>query len=142
MINCLVNSLSKYLKDKYNVYIYVDDIPQDFKQPCFYVGVLQTAKTELVGDRYILNIPIDIQYFNDENLEKKREMRQIADELFNDLRFLTLVDYGGLIQGYNCHFDIIDNVLHFYIDYKLIINNRIKLDNEFKEIKLGVKYGN
>ena len=61
MIDLIVKSIKKQLADAYSkddIYIYDEDIPQDFKEPCFYVSVLNTSKTSLLKERFILNIPV------------------------------------------------------------------------------------
>lgn len=132
MIDLIVKSIKKQLADAYskdNIHIYDEDIPQDFKEPCFYISVLNTSKTNLLKERFILNIPVVVQYFpNNKSKDKKAEINNKIMELLELLKAVKLFEIDetdqtklkevGMLNGFNINSEVVDNVLSFFVEYK------------------------
>lgn len=130
MIDLIVKSIKKQLADAYSkddIYIYDEDIPQDFKEPCFYVSVLNTSKTSLLNERFILNIPVVVQYLpNNKSKYKKAEINNKIIELLRLLKVIKLYDdtlnVVGMLNAFNVNSEVVDNVLSFFVEYKPTMN--------------------
>lgn len=134
MIDLIVNSLKNTLRNQYpSIPRISEDLPQGFPEPCFYISVLNTNKKDLLKDRFLLNVPLDIHYFPSKSKNKKSEMNIKSMELLQVLKNITLVDYKlnevGMLHGFNFHTEIVDNVLHFFVEYKPIMNTITSDDN-------------
>lgn len=137
MIDLIVKSITKTLSDKFtNIPIINEDLQQNLPLPCFYVCVLNTSKKELLNDRFMLNVPLDIHYFASEK-NKKSEINKISMELIKTLKILDLyklndsdvLEKVGSLKSFNISTEIVDNVLHFFIEFKPILNI-LKVDDD------------
>lgn len=140
MIDTVIKSISKVLNTQYpDIVIYREDMPQGFIEPCFYIALLNTSKKPLLNNRFILNIPVDVHYFPSISKNKKEEMYNKSIELYSVLKRITLID-DGLLNGFNFNTEIIDNVLHFFVEYRPVLNSFITDDNKMNKIieNLGV----
>ena len=118
--------------------IYKDNVTQGLKEPCFFVAILKPEVTPLIGTRSIRNNSFDIQYFPKES---NTEMLDVAEKLINSLEFITLLN-GDILHGTGVSYEIIDNVLHFFISYNLtMIKVTDKTNMETLETDVSVKKG-
>lgn len=131
MISLIVNSITARLNEMYDGTIPVihEDLPQKWPEPCFYISTLETRKNVLLKDRFILNVPVDVHYFPSKSKTRKSEMNVKAMELMEHLRQISLVEKVedneteklvtvGSLNGFNIHTEIVDDVLHFFVEYK------------------------
>lgn len=93
--------------------IYTESIEQDFEEPCFYIRMLKASGKLIRNNRYFLEHSFDVHYFPD-TADKNAEMHGVADKLYN-LEYIT--SRGGLIRGTKMNYEIVDEVLHFYVQY-------------------------
>ena len=120
------------------VEIYKDNVTQGLKEPCFFIAVLKPEVTPIIGTRSIRNNPFDIQYFPKES---NSEMFDVAEELINSLEFITLLN-GDILRGTGVSYEIIDNVLHFFISYNLtMIKATDKIHMETLETDVNMQKG-
>lgn len=118
--------------------IYKDNVTQGLKEPCFFIAILKPEVTPLIGTRSIRNNSFDIQYFPKES---NSEMLDVAEKLINTLEFITLLN-GDILHGTGVSYEIIDNVLHFFISYNLtMIKVTDKTNMETLETDVSVKKG-
>lgn len=101
--------------------MYAESIEQGFDEPCFFISKLLSSETQLIGNRYAYRSSWDIQYFpsNEPNADgmmvKNKECNNVASILSVIMKLIT-VD-SKLVRGINIRNEIIDSVLHFYVDY-------------------------
>lgn len=118
--------------------IYKDNVTQGLKEPCFFIAILKPEVTPLIGTRSIRNNSFDIQYFPKES---NTEMLDVAEKLINSLEFITLLN-GDILHGTGVSYEIIDNVLHFFISYNLtMIKVTDKTNMETLETDVSIKKG-
>nr|DAW76720.1 MAG TPA: tail completion protein [Caudoviricetes sp.] len=67
MINNILNALTVRLKETFGIKIYINQVPQNFEEPCFFVHVISTDKTQVVDFRYKAVTVFGIDYIFDEN---------------------------------------------------------------------------
>jgi hypothetical protein len=93
--------------------IHTESIEQGFTEPCFYVTLLASNQTLFHNNRYYLQNFFDVQYFPS-TAEKNSEAHGVATRLYN-LEFITAG--GSLKRGTKMSYKIIDEVLHFFVQY-------------------------
>lgn len=121
MVNDIVNGITKAIHAEYGerCKIYTESIEQGFKEPCFFVAVLDGEQTRIVGNRYQKNIPINVHYFPGTKA-KNKEMHEVAEVLYSILERITLLD-GTMLNGFQLHSETVEDVLHFFVTYKPIV---------------------
>lgn len=97
--------------------IHQNDVKQGLKEPCFLIAVLQPEITPMIGRRSIWRHPFDIQYFPTDP-SNNAEMFTVAETMVGALEFITLPG-GDLLHGTSVNYEIVDNVLHFFMSYNL-----------------------
>ena len=95
--------------------IYGEEIRQGLKEPCFFIKLLKPSVKQIVGNRYFKSLPFDIHYFPENKNQKENEMWSICDEMQEALEY---IEYSGeLFRGSNINAEIIDDVLHFFVNF-------------------------
>lgn len=93
------------------VKIYGEKIKQGLVQPRFFVKILTAGHDREVDRRYKRVHSFDVHYFSETN----EDMHAVADSLYAKLEYINL--NGGLYRGSKMQHEIIDDVLHFFVDY-------------------------
>ncbi len=98
-------------------WIYQNDVRQGMNLPCFFLAVLKPELAPLAGRRYMSRNPFDVQYHPPDGRDNA-EILRTAEELLRCLEFITLPD-GSLLRGTGMNYEVVDNVLHFFVSYNL-----------------------
>ena len=119
MLSEIIKGLSMALNaafgDEYE--IYQNDVEQGLQEPCFFIAVLKPEIDPLPGNREIRRYPFDVQYFPPSPGDNAG-MLSAAERMTEVLRILGLPD-GDLLRGTGMSYEIVDNVLHFFVNYNL-----------------------
>lgn len=92
---------------------YGEEIRQGFEEPCFFVKLLNASQTQELNIRYMRTHSFDIHYFPQDN--SNEEAHDMAEKLYDALE---LIEYDGAkYQGTGMNHEIVDGVLHFFVDY-------------------------
>lgn len=130
IIEGVAGALHETFGDGYK--IYQNDVRQGLEEPCFLIGVLEPQLSPLLGitdRRYQETNPLDVHYFPREPRDHA-EMVRVAEELFYALEVIKLRG-GGLVRGTDRHYEIADDVLHFFVRYNPTIyrsEERVKME--------------
>ncbi len=65
-----------------------------------------------------------IQYLPGDGLRKDGECHAVAERLFSCLEYLD-VD-GDLVRGTKMRYEVVDGILHFFVDYDLFVYRKGK----------------
>lgn len=118
--------------------VYREEMPQEYETPCFMINVIKSALTPKLHPRYLLECSLDILYFPAEgNQEPIFDMQSAAEKLLWATEYVTVSD--GIIRGSKANFRTEDGVLHFMVDYNVVIR-RERLEPELMralEQKIG-----
>lgn len=111
MINLLYQSVASGLAAVKPCTIYREDIPQDFKKPCFMVTLYDQNPTRGINGRLKNSVAVDILYFprNETDVGYQEECWTVGQDLARDFQ----------ISGFkikNRNLKITDKVLHFLFD--------------------------
>ncbi|MBQ9737919.1 MAG: hypothetical protein IJV75_00180 [Alphaproteobacteria bacterium] len=130
MINDIINGISVKLNEVFGSehQIYKENIKQGLKEPCFNIVALEPTQTARLPNRYFRTYPFDIHYFPKSKTDAKTEMYEVAERLFIILEYIFVVD--NLCKGNKMKFEIVDGVLHFFVNYDTFIKKpTVKTDH-------------
>lgn len=134
MENKIITGISQKLFETFGLdyKIYTENIEQFLNPPCFYVELLQSSMQQIVSRRYRLENLFYIHFFTNEN-EPKNDFRSVADILYDTLEYIS-VD-NDLVRGLNMHYEIVDDVLHFFVSYNLILIKTLEPEDKMETLK-------
>ncbi len=121
MINSIIESISISLNaefgDKYK--IYREAKRQGLKEPCFFIQCLNPTEELFFCKRYFRQNQFSIQYFPEDKMHGKQECYAVGERLFSCLEYL---DVGGdLVMGTKRKYEVVDGILHFFVNYDLFV---------------------
>lgn len=122
IIDGIVKALKAEFGDSYTYY--VNDIPQGFNEPSFYIKLLDSKFNLVCGNRYLRKNLCLIRYFPQSELSPKQEINAVLDRLFPVLEYIYMDE--DLIRGTNMESTVEDNILHLSINYDFFVFRPIK----------------
>lgn len=100
------------LKERFpSIKRYGEEIKQGLTAPCFFVKLLSASHEKEVDRRYMRSHPFDVHYFATSN----EDAHGMADHLYDCLERVQFA--GGSCSGRRMRQEVIDGVLHFFVDY-------------------------
>lgn len=105
----VIAALDKHFPD---IDIYGEEISQGLEEPCFFVKLFPTAHDREFNRRYKRSHSFDIHFFAKTNAER----HEMNEKLYECMEYISM--NGGLLRGKSMSGEIIDSVLHFYVDYE------------------------
>lgn len=100
---------------------YGEEIRQGFEAPCFFVKLMNASQTQELNIRYMRTHSFDIHYFPQDN--SNEEAHDMAEKLYDALE---LIEYDGVqYQGTGMNHEIVDGVLHFFVDYAFRVRRMV-----------------
>lgn len=141
MLNNIIDGISVKLDKSFgeSYTIYSEDVEQGINEPCFFIVPINSSKVSYPNARELKKNSFDVNYFPKSN-DKSFEINEIAEMLLEELEYIEID--GDLVRGTNMNFEIIDNVLHFFVDYNYFTmksNNTEKMNGV--ELFGGLKRG-
>lgn len=112
MINSIRKAIASKLLELYPTYpIHKNDVPQNFKPPCFIVYIIDQNYDKRINTKYKSMISFDVAYFSD------KPTTTIKDDCLDKQQvLLRAFDLIGTFRVLNKQCSITDNVLHFTFD--------------------------
>lgn len=137
MIYAIVCAVAKALDKEFNAdsdlyEIYSEEIKQDLHEPAFFVQSISPSITQFLGKRYMQRVHILIQYFPKSD-EYQAECNEIGEQLAWIAEWITCKGDDRPIQGIDMHYEIVDRVLNFFVDYEFFVR-RIRKDDQDYEL--------
>ncbi|MGG1598036.1 phage tail terminator family protein [Paenibacillus naphthalenovorans] len=90
-----------------------EEIKQGLTPPCFFVRLLEPEHTQELGRRFMRHHPFDVHYFSPGR--SNDDMYDMAEKLTTSLQWIVVA--GSLVRGTGMRFVIVDEVLHFFVEY-------------------------
>lgn len=139
MVNDLIDGISVKLNQVFGVgyRIYSENVQQGLKEPCFFIAILNPSQTQIIGNRYFRQHPFDIHYFPVKQGNNK-EIQDVAYKLLDALEYIPLLN-GELVRGTEMHYEQVDDVLHFFVQYNMYVNKVIVPADDMQTIKVNNK---
>lgn len=119
MINSIIAGISSALFEVFRYENFKDEIGQDLSPPCFYIACIEPEKKNYIGTRALLNNHFVIQYFPESEDDSRGECYSVGEKMYECLEVIR-VD-GFLLRGTEMKFEIMDGVLHFFVDYNVFV---------------------
>lgn len=94
-----------------------EEIKQNLDPPRFFVRLLEPAHTHELGRRFRRDHPFVVRYFAPGRANA--DMYDMAERLTTALKWITVV--GRQWPGRGMSFQIIDEVLHFFVTYSFLV---------------------
>ncbi|MBR2504419.1 MAG: hypothetical protein IKB61_00555 [Elusimicrobiaceae bacterium] len=143
MVNDIINGLAVKLNEVFGAdyKIYKESIEQGFREPCFSIVLLESLNTPKLQNRYLRETAFDIHYFPKSTTGAKNEMYEIAEQLILALEHITVKDNGvdSLCRGSKMRYEIVDNVLHFFVNYDLFVMKELEKSDGMKSVAINSK---
>lgn len=105
----------------------------DLDPPCFFVKLLTASQTQELDIRYNRMHSFDIHYFAVGR--KNRTMHDTAESLYSLLKLISIG--GASYRGTNLNHEIVDEVLHFFVDYTFSVIEAVPVDPFMQTLEQG-----
>ncbi|MEK4355196.1 phage tail terminator family protein [Paenibacillus sp. FSL R5-0475] len=113
--NALIKKLSLFTPE---YPVYDEAVEQGMKQPCFFVLLLESSQVRGVNRRYQRFNPFDVHYFPQrKSAALREECELVAEKFYSELEYLT--GHSGIYRGTGMRHEIVDGVLHFFVEYNV-----------------------
>ena len=121
VITDIINGVAVFFffNDAATTEIYTENIPQGFKEPCFSIQHIQSDTSAKLPNRHLRRNAFDVHFFPKPGTDEKAQMYRMAECLFLTLEYINVLD--NLVRGSKMRYEIVDGVLHFFINYDLFI---------------------
>lgn len=124
MIDEIITGISRQLDEVFNsegddYSIYSEKIEQGLKCPCFIIQVVDVSKTPFLCERAKRTYNFDIVYISETGTYG--DMLNVAENLTTALHWITLLN-GDKLMGFDMRYEIVDDVLHFFVTYPVTVN--------------------
>ncbi|GAC42278.1 phage tail terminator family protein [Paenibacillus popilliae] len=94
-----------------------EEIKQELNPPRFFVRLLEPAHTQELGRRFRRNHPFVIRYFAPDRANE--DMYSMAERLMAATKWIMVG--GRQCPGHGMRFQIVDEVLHFFVTYSVLV---------------------
>lgn len=149
MLNKIIIGISQALDAEFNsenegYIIHTENVEQGLVEPCFFIFSLKPSSKQLVGNRYERKYPFDIHFFPDTELVDgistiNNQLNEVTERLFTALEYIT-VD-NSLVRGTSINAEIVDNVLHFFINFNMIVKKETEPIDTMGSLTIKQKLG-
>ena len=118
MVNEIISGISLAIYNEFgNAYtIYTENAPQGLKEPCFFIFPLKPTYNRFLNNRYLLSLPICIQYFPSAAFGKKSECNTVFETLSDLLDVIVTVNNGS-VRGKDISYEYQDEVMSVFVTY-------------------------
>lgn len=108
-----------------------EEINQELNPPRFFVRLLEPTHTQELGRRYRRDHPFVIRYFAPERANE--DMYSMAEKLMPATQWIVVG--GRQWPGQGMRFLIVDEVLHFFVTYSLLVWEQQPNDPKMQRLK-------
>lgn len=109
---------------------------QGFTEPCFFIKVLNSAQDKEFNISYKRHVVYDIHYFSDKE-EINTDCNNMADKLYEVLEYINV--NGSLYRANKMAHEIIDDVLHFKLNFDYRVIKEVEKPAKMQKLKVGVR---
>lgn len=135
LIKEIINGISQKIYGFYEgLYdIYVEEVEQGLQMPCFMINLISSDIQMILKPRYKFESVFDVIYFGD----GYKDCMDRGSELYDILEYITIND-KDLIRGTKMNMYIIKNILHFRVNYNLILQNKPDIIDMMEEHQINI----
>ena len=112
--------------------IHIGSIKQGLSEPCFLINVLNPSYELIISNTYLLRQKFNILYYPENKVNQTEEINSVISTLQTEMEYIS-VD-NEIVRGTKISSEIIDETLHFFVNYDIrVVKNRI-LDPYMEEL--------
>ena len=134
MIDLIISGISNALFETFGYENYATKIPQNLETPCFFIQCIEPKSKKYIGTRYLRKHHFVIQYFPQSESDANTECYSVGEQMYECLEVINVDDF--FLRGLEMKFEIVDDVLHFFVDYNAFIR-KIKQKETMGSLKTG-----
>lgn len=112
-----------------DIKIYDEEIKKGLVEPSFYVKILTAGQDKEIGRRYNRVHSFDVHYFSQTNEDK----HAVAEKLYEEFEYIQAA--GKPFRGQSMTFEIVDRVLHFFVDYNFHVMREKDPETKMQTLK-------
>lgn len=144
MLNKIITGISQALDSEFNAdgneyTIYTENVEQGLETPCFFIFKLKPSSKQLVGNRYDRKYPFDVHYFPKDKENINYEINEVTERLYSALEYITVDE--NLVRGTNMNAEVVDDVLHFFINFNMIVKKETDPIDTMGSLETNIKLG-
>ena len=124
----IVQKLNSVFGNSYKVY--TEWPQQGLQEPCFFIELISSKNTKQHNKRYSRENLFCIKYFPASKDSPKIESYKMLDDLYLVMEHIEVDGY--LQQGIGMSGELVDEVLHFFVNYDMLVKKII--DTETMEV--------
>ena len=135
MIDLIISGISNALFETFGYENYATKIPQNLETPCFFIQCIESNIKKYIGARYLRKNHFVIQYFPKSENDRDAECNSTGEKM---LKCLEVINADGFfLRGTEMKFEIVDDVLHFFVDYNSF-TKKVKRKETMGNLQTGV----
>lgn len=135
MIDRIISGISNALFETFGYENHATKIPQDLETPCFFIQCLEPESKKYIGTRYLRKHHFVIQYFPQSESDANTECYSVGEQMYECLEVINID--GFFLRGMEMKFEIVDDVLHFFVDYNAFIR-KVRQKETMGSLKTGI----
>jgi hypothetical protein len=135
MVNGIILGIAQKIRTVFtesDYRLYTEGIEQGFKEPCFFVSLVNHTQKQRIGNRYKENNSIEVLYYPSVEGNKNQECLAVAEGLYELLEYISAE--GNLLRGTNLSSKITEGVLHFYVEYNMFVIREEEPEENMEEL--------
>lgn len=138
MLNETIEGISQKLRQVFGdgYEIYLDEMKQGQKEPCFFIACLGGKQQQELGNLYKREQAFDLRYLPKEK-SSTAEAYSTADVLNMEMEYIMVE--GNLVRGTKMRHEVIDGVLHFFVNYDLRLRKVVEPAPLMEELTIKEK---
>ncbi len=143
MVNDLINGISKRIYETFgsDYKIYKENVEQNLREPCFMIRILKPMQFAKLPNRYLRQHSFVISYFPKSTNNANNEMYEVSEKLLSELEYIIVNqnDIDNLVRGTKMRYEIVDDVLHFFVNYDFFVKKEIGEQDRMEELTVNSK---
>lgn len=133
MINDVLVAISTAIFNQFpDANNWITPIEQGLVEPAFYIHCINVDQSDLIAGRFRQSMPFEVVYFP---LNGFSDIYATLPVLLVALRLITL-ENGQKLSGYNIKGQVIDDLLHVFVDYDMTVKIVTDPVDKMEELKI------
>lgn len=118
-INDIQNAISVKLHEAFGADYkkYIDEVPQGFVTPAFFIQFLNLEQIRQIGKRWKVTTLFDVQYFPKNGLSEASNMTLKIQKAIKEITLLN----GSLMLGTGANSEVVDGIGHNFIHFNFFL---------------------
>lgn len=118
-INDIQNAISVKLQEAFGADYkkYIDEVPQGFVTPAFFIQFLNLEQIRQIGKRWKVTTLFDVQYFPKNGLSEASNMTLKVQRALKEITLLN----GSLMLGTGANSEVVDGIGHNFIHFNFFL---------------------